>query len=408
MRPEVEAVALAAGTAAAVGVVGAIATVALARRSVAAATAMGPVVVVASMAAGIWVTAQAMFLSEDDFTLISLVLAACVPVAFVCGWLLYRAVRRIDVSAEQAVAERKRDQSLAASRREMISWASHDLKSPLAGIRIMAEALEDGMVADPSEYHRRIRHESDRMNRMVDDLLELSRLNQGDLRDGGLSDGGPSSGSSDSLLSVVDLVELTRDVVQGQQAVAEQQGVRLGVADVEPMPVHVNAARIERAVANVVRNAILYTPRGGSVQVSLDSGPRSALDSRLIARRSDLPNDNPEPDFSDEASADTGLGAASSVESKSRMSHRASGRFVRMQVADACGGLSAEDTERMFDPGWRGSASRTPQAGAGIGVGLTITRAIMNEARGSVLVENYREGCRVSLILPAMSPSRGV
>ncbi|MGB3829170.1 MAG: HAMP domain-containing sensor histidine kinase, partial [Ornithinimicrobium sp.] len=210
MRPELEAVALAAGTASAVGVVGAIATVALARRSVAAATAMGPVVVVASMAAGIYITAQAMFLSVHDFTLISLVLAAGVPIAFVCGLFLYRAVRRIDTAASQAVADRERDQSLAASRREMISWASHDLKSPLAGIRIMAEALEDGIVTDPSDYHRRIRYESDRMNRMVDDLLEMSRLNQGDI---------------DSVRSVVDLGEVTRDVVRSQQVVAEQQGV---------------------------------------------------------------------------------------------------------------------------------------------------------------------------------------
>ncbi|MGC1206852.1 MAG: HAMP domain-containing sensor histidine kinase [Ornithinimicrobium sp.] len=358
--------ALAAGTAAAVGVVGAIATIALARRSVAFATAMGPVVVVASMAAGIYVTAQQMFLSSSDFTLISLVLAVCVPIAFVCGAFLYRAVRRIDTSATQAVADRERDRSLAASRREMISWASHDLKSPLAGIRIMAEALEDGIATDPADYHRRIRHESDRMNRMVDDLLEMSRLNQGD-----------NQSDIDSVRTLLDLTEVTQDVIRSQQVVAEQQNVTVEMVQSGPMCVTVDPARIERAVANVVRNAILYTPSGGAVRVSLErSGATRAAASGTQGSRGVAG-----------AEGSRGAGGAAGT--------------VRLHVSDTCGGLSAEDLERMFDPGWRGSASRTPQAGAGIGVGLTITQAIVSEAGGSVEIDNFREGCRVSVALPA-------
>lgn len=341
MTPEIEAVALAAGSAATVGTVGALATLAVARRSVALATAMGPIVVVASMAAGILVTAQAMFLSSHDFALISYVLAASVPVAFACGYFLYRAVRLIDRSATQAVADREREQVLAASRREMISWASHDLKSPLAGIRIMAEALEDGVAADPADYHRRIRHESDRMNRMVDDLLEMSRLNQGDV-------------DRDMALSVIDLRELTCDVMSSQLVVAEQQRVSMPMPTGSPLPIRVDAARVERAVANVVRNAIIYTPPGGRVDVSLAAG--------------------------------TGAGAGRG--------------FARLEVADSCGGLSADDLSRMFDPGWRGSASRTPGASAGIGVGLTITQAVVMEAGGQVSVDNYRNGCRVTMLLP--------
>ncbi|MGB3827248.1 MAG: ATP-binding protein, partial [Ornithinimicrobium sp.] len=113
-------------------------------------------------------------------------------------------------------------------------------------------------------------------------------------------------------------------------------------------------ARIERAVANVVRNAILYTPSGGSVKVEIETA-----------------------------------GGADHT--------------VKLHVIDTCGGLSAQDLERMFDPGWRGSASRTPQAGAGIGVGLTITQAIVAEAGGSLHAENHQGGCRVSLILPVHS-----
>ncbi len=343
MRPEVEAVALAAGSAGVVGGVGAVATLLLARRSVAAATAMGPVVVVASMAAGIWVTAQEMFLSSDDLALVALVLGVCVPIACACGLFSYRAVRRIDAAVADESAQREREESLARSRREMISWASHDLKSPLAGIRIMAEALEDGVAGNPADYHRRIRHESDRMNRMVDDLLEMSRLTQGVAE--------PAPGDS---ASVLDLVELMHDVVSGQQVVAEQQCVRLLVDGTERMPVRADGPRLERAVANIVRNAILYTAAGGSVSVRSRYQPAS------------------------------GGGPAT----------------ARLDVDDSCGGLSQEDMERMFEPGWRGSVSRTPGVAVGVGVGLTITAAIVDEAGGRVVVNNIGAGCRVSVLLP--------
>lgn len=338
MTPELEAVLLSAGTAGVVGALGTWATLRLARRSLAAATLVGPAVVVASIAAGVLVTAQAMFLSSHDLTLVWLLVAASVPVALACGLLLYRAVRRIDRRTAEAAAQQEREQALAASRREMISWASHDLKSPLAGIRVMAEALEDGVAAEPATYHRRIRHESDRMTRMVDDLLEMSRLQHGD---------------DDRLRrQQVDLAELARDVAQGQLPVADRSGVHLHVEAGAPVPVLVDPARLERAVANVVRNGVLYTGQGGAVtlRVGEDGSPGA--------------------------------------------------RTAYVEVDDTCGGLAADDLEHAFEPGWRGSAPRTPDAAAGAGVGLTITRAVVEDHGGSVTLDNRGAGCRVRLELP--------
>jgi signal transduction histidine kinase len=78
------------------------------------------------------------------------------------------------------------DQSAAAerSRRELVAWVSHDLRTPLAGIRAMVEALEDGVVDDPAtvaRYHRTMRQEADRLAGLVDDLFELSRIHAGAL-----------------------------------------------------------------------------------------------------------------------------------------------------------------------------------------------------------------------------------
>src|SRR5512146_957203 len=80
---------------------------------------------------------------------------------------------------------RAREQALEASRRELVAWVSHDLRTPLAGLRAMAEALQDGVVADQptiSRYHGQIRRETDRLTLMIDDLFELSRIHAGALR----------------------------------------------------------------------------------------------------------------------------------------------------------------------------------------------------------------------------------
>ncbi len=75
-----------------------------------------------------------------------------------------------------------REGRLESSRRELVSWVSHDLRTPLAGMRALLEALEDGSAPDASRAHRQIRSEVDRMTRMVEDLLELSRDDAGTSR----------------------------------------------------------------------------------------------------------------------------------------------------------------------------------------------------------------------------------
>jgi hypothetical protein len=78
--------------------------------------------------------------------------------------------------------ERERERTLEASRRELVAWISHDLRTPLAGLRAMAEALEDGMADNPGGYHARIRSEVERLSGMVGDLFELSRIQAGVLQ----------------------------------------------------------------------------------------------------------------------------------------------------------------------------------------------------------------------------------
>src|SRR5207253_6633093 len=90
--------------------------------------------------------------------------------------------RELTTTADRLAESRERERALERSRRELVAWVSHDLRTPLAGLRAMAEALEDGVATDPARYHHRIRVEADRLAALVDDLFELSRIQAGALR----------------------------------------------------------------------------------------------------------------------------------------------------------------------------------------------------------------------------------
>ena len=110
---------------------------------------------------------------------------------------------------------RAREQALEASRRELVAWVSHDLRTPLAGLRAMAEALEDQVVTDPREvsrYHSQIRVETDRLASMIDDLFQLSKIHAGALR------------LSPRLVGLEDLIA---EVAASTEPVARAKGVRL-------------------------------------------------------------------------------------------------------------------------------------------------------------------------------------
>lgn len=203
-------------------------------------------------------------------------------------------------------AAHARERALETSRRELVAWVSHDLRTPLAGLRAMAEALEDEVVTDAAtvhRYHAQIRAESDRLAAMVDDLFELSRIHAGALR---LS------------RQRVGLGELVSETVAGTEPLARAKGVRLSGLAHEVLPVEVDAAEFGRALRNLVVNAIRHTPTDGGVEIV--------------------------------AGVDQGMACVT--------------------VSDACGGIPDEDLPRLFDVAFRGETARTPGGGAGLGLAI--------------------------------------
>jgi signal transduction histidine kinase len=299
-------------------------------------------VTVLAVLVGVLGAAWEMFLSGHDLNVLLIVLGVASTVSLgVALWV----GRRLAADAMWAAEARRRERRAEANRRDLFAWVSHDLRTPLAGLRAMAEALEDGVVADAStvdDYHRRIRVETDRMAGLVDDLFELSRINAGALR---------------LTLDAVALGDVVSDAVSSATPIAAAKRVRLVAAPRGWPTVRGSEPELSRIVANLLRNAIRHTGVDGTVMVT---GGRDE-----------------------------------------------SGGWLA--VTDGCGGIPEADLGRVFDMAFRGESARTPlgvaghdgvRATGGGGLGLAIVRGLVSAHHGSVVVTNVNGGCRFVVHLP--------
>jgi signal transduction histidine kinase len=288
MSAQVQILLIAAGCTSAVGLAGMGVIRLLRRASLRLSIQASGAVPVFAIVAGTLGTAEAMFLSRHDLGVVVMVCVIAGIVASAFGWLLGRqvasgsaALRRaarslgdeagqfrppvLPLAAEFAalsqeltdtsvkLAEsRAKERALEQSRRQLVAWVSHDLRTPLAGLRAMAEALEDGLAADPPRYHKQMRAEAERLATMVDDLFELSRIQSGALRL-----------SSDEIA----LGDLVSDVLASTEALARERGVRLDGRAIGQLAVRADPRELSRALTNLLANAIRHTPPGGGVHV---------------------------------------------------------------------------------------------------------------------------------------------
>ncbi len=340
---------------------------------------------VAAVAGGSVAAARAMFISGHDLGALAVILAASATVGVIAALTLTerllastRAVEIVarGIEADGGPAERaasgatsvsgdhsgsreltaladeltdirarlaestERERGLERSRRELVAWVSHDLRTPLAGLRAMVEALEDGVVDDPTEvaqYLASMRAQVDRLAGLVTDLFELSRIQSGTLH------------LAPARVSMADLVS---DVLTGASPTAAARGVRIhGEVDGHGPEADVSVPELQRAIHNLVDNAIRHTPPGGAVRLHV------------------------------------GVDGAHAV----------------VAVHDECGGIPGDDLPRVFDVAFSGNPARTPGPRSGAGLGLSITRGIVEAHAGEVDVRNDGSGCRFTIRLPLAS-----
>jgi two-component system sensor histidine kinase CpxA len=223
-----------------------------------------------------------------------------------------------------------RIETLLTAERRLLMDISHELRSPLARLGVAVELARSG--DDLNAALNRIQKESDRLNALVGQLLQVTR-----------AEGDPNSLRS----NLVRLDELVQQLVDDSAIEAAAHGCALKFERREPVTVAGDPELLRRAVENVIRNAIRYSPRESAVEVSLA---------------------------------------------------RNNGKAV-VDVRDYGPGVPEEALPRLFDAFYRVESDRNRVSG-GIGLGLSITRRAIELHKGSIRARNAGPGLEVEMELP--------
>ncbi|RDS82663.1 sensor histidine kinase [Dyella psychrodurans] len=228
----------------------------------------------------------------------------------------------------------ERIELLVTHERGVLQDLSHELRSPLARLHLILDlAQHSGDREKASEHFRRAEHEIARMDRMTTEMLALSRL-----------EGGLPGMERDA----VDLAELVKERVDAAHVEAQARGIQFHMSNGHPVIVHGSGVLLERALDNVIANAVKFSPDNGRVDVIVDSQQNQA----------------------------------------------------RVCVRDHGPGVPSDELEAVFRPFYRGTNAAHA---AGHGLGLAIVHRVMQVHDGSVVARNGEDGgLEVTMQLPAV------
>jgi signal transduction histidine kinase len=220
------------------------------------------------------------------------------------------------------------------ARRTLFAAVSHDLRTPITALQLLANAIDDGMIDDAEtrrEYAARMGTHVRALGALIDDLFELTRLESGELT---------------WTMEQVRLDELLHEMVEAMRPAAEAGSIAVSArVNCARTAARANPEQLQRVLFNLIQNAIRHTPPDGSVTVS-----------------------------------------AEAVEDG-----------IEIEVADTGDGIGSEHRERIFDPFYRADPSRRD---TGAGLGLAISRAIVEAHGGRIWLEDAAVGTRVRFRLP--------
>jgi signal transduction histidine kinase len=323
----------------------------------------------------VWITARLMFINQHDLALGSLLLLFAGGISVAFGFFLSNAITqaleklangaeqlsrgdfstRVPVSGQDEIGRlssafnqmaarleqaAQAERALDEARRNLVAWASHDLRTPLTSIRAMIDALADGVVDDPetvSRYLRQSQTEISRMSKLIDDLFELAQLD---------------AGHRDLNFEWISLSDLISDTLESFAARAEASNVTLeGFVSPEVDPVWAAPDKLSRILDNLLVNALNHTPKNGAI----------CMQAEVV------------------------------------------GDHIQVLVEDNGIGITSKDLPHVFDRFYRGERSRTRNGirSSGAGLGLAIGKGLVEAHGGEIWVESEPdEGTKFWFTLP--------
>ena len=310
----------------------------------------------------VWITARLMFINQHDLALGSLLLVFAGGISIAFGYFLSNAITqalnmlvqgaqrlsqgdfstRVPIDGKDEIAHLAQtfnhmaakleqaaedERALDEARRNLVAWASHDLRTPLTSLRAMIDALADGVVTGPettTRYLRQSQNEITRMSKLIDDLFELAQLDAGHI---------------DLELEWITLSDLISDTLESFAAQADSRSVTLaGFVTPEVDPVWGAPDKLSRILNNLLANALRYTLDGGTINL------HASIDDDKVL----------------------------------------------IQVKDNGSGITPKDLPHIFDRFYRGERSRS-RDGGGVGLGLAIVKGLVEAHGGNIWVESQIE-----------------
>lgn len=269
-----------------------------------------------------------------------------------------------------------RQQQLSEMKSNFVSSVSHELRAPIASVRLLAESLERGKVAEPAkqhEYFRFIVQECRRLSSLIENVLNFARIEQG---------------RKQYEFEPTDLANLLRQTVKLMEPAAAEKQIQLRLdlgattETTEGCSVSVDASAIQQALINLIDNALKHSPAGSAIDVSLTCSPSGRTKDQTGA-----------PNWS--ANVDSPYPGREGRDEGEPMS------IFQLSVSDQGPGIPPSEHDKIFERFYR-RGSELRRETEGVGIGLSIVKHIVEAHDGRVRVESESgKGSRFVIELPA-------